>query len=213
MKAPLRVVIVDDHPLVVDGLRLALELAGMDVVATAGTMAAAVEAAREQAPDVVVMDVQLPDGTGIQATEALLAAVPGTPVLMLTMLEEPDTLLAAIRAGARGYMVKGASRDEIVRGVAAVAGGEAIFGSSVAAALLAGASAAPPRRAYDERLLTEREQEVLDLLADGSSNAVIASRLGISAKTVANHVSSLLTKLQVSDRTEAALLVRRNRRR
>ncbi len=212
MKAPLRVVIVDDHPLVVDGLRLALELAGMDVVATAGSMAGAVEAARQHAPDVVVMDVQLPDGTGIEATRALLAAVPGTRVLMLTMLEEPDTLLAAVRAGARGYMVKGATRDEIVRAVSAVASGAAIFGSSVAAELLAGASAAPPSRAFDERLLTDRESQILDLLADGLSNGTIADRLGISAKTVANHVSSLLTKLQVTDRTEAALFVRRNRR-
>jgi DNA-binding NarL/FixJ family response regulator len=211
MSGPLRVLIVDDHPLVLDGLRLALELAGMEVVATATSGAGAVEAARRHGPDVVVMDVQLPDGTGVDATRALLAAAPGTPVLMLTMLEEPDTLLAAVRAGARGYLVKGATRDEIVRAVVTVAGGGAIFGASVAPELLAGASAAPERKPFDERLLTEREQQILDLLSDGLSNGAIAGRLGISTKTVANHVSSLLTKLQVTDRTEAALLVRRRR--
>ena len=213
MSDPLRVVIVDDHPLVVDGLRLALELAGMDVVATAASVAEAVAAAADHAPHVMVMDIQLPDGTGVEATTAVLATAPATAVLMLTMLDEPDTVLAAVRAGARGYMVKGATRDEIVRAVTAVARGEAIFGASVASHLLAGASAAPPARPqYDDRFLTDREREILDLVADGLSNGAIAERLGISAKTVANHVSMLLTKLQVTDRTQAALLLRRGRR-
>ena len=207
---PLRVVIVDDHPLVVDGLRLALELAGMEIVATAGSVATAVEAAREHRPDVVVMDVQLPDGTGIEATAAVLGVSADSAVLVLTMLEEPDTLMAAIRAGARGYVVKGATRDEIVRAVRAVAAGEAIFGASVAGKLLAEASAVPAAKAYDGPL-TDRERQILDLLAEGLANADIARRIGVSPKTVANHVSSLLTKLQVTDRTQAALLVRRTR--
>src|SRR5262245_15502249 len=131
----MRVVLVDDHPLVVDGLRLALELAGMEVVASAASVAEAVAAASEHAPDGMVMDVQLPDGTGIEAVKAVLAVAPDTAVLMLTMLDDPDTLMAAIRAGARGYVVKGAKRDEIVRAVTAVAAGEAIFGASVASQL------------------------------------------------------------------------------
>lgn len=203
-----RVVIVDDHPLVVDGLRLALELAGMEVVGVAGTVGDAVEAARRHTPDVMVMDVQLPDGTGIAATKAVLQAVPGTGVLMLTMLDTPDTLHAAIQAGARGYVVKGATRDEIVRAVAAVAGGEAIFGKSMAEHLLAGAARAAPSR---EVPLTEREQAVLDLVGEGLTNAAIGERLGISPKTVANHVSVVLTKLQVTERTQAALLASRRR--
>ncbi|MDP8910118.1 MAG: response regulator transcription factor [Chloroflexota bacterium] len=212
MKRPLRVVIVDDHPLVVDGLRMALELADIEVVATASSAAEAIEAVRLHLPDVVVMDIQLPDGSGVQATAAVLKVAPGTAVLMLTMLEERDTLLAAVRAGARGYMVKGASRDEIVRAVTAVADGEAIFGASVARELLAGAMAAPQPGQFDERVLTEREHQILDCLADGLGNGVIAQRLGISAKTVANHVSTLLTKLQVTDRAQAALLARQHRR-
>ena len=211
MSGPLRVVVVDDHPLVVDGLRLALELADMDVVASAASVAEAVATAAEHLPDVMVMDVQLPDGTGIDAVKAVLAAAPATAILMLTMLEDPDTLMAAIRAGARGYMVKGAKREEIVRAVTAVAAGEAIFGASVASQLLAGATTGPPPAptAFDD--LTEREAQVLTCLADGLSNAAIAERLGISAKTVANHVSVVLTKLQVTDRTQAALLARRRR--
>lgn len=213
MTRGVRVVIVDDHPLVVDGLRMALELADMDVVGTAGTAAAAVEAVRRQRPDVVVMDIQLPDGSGIDATRAVLEAAPDTAVLMLTMLEERDTLAAAMRAGARGYVVKGASRDEIVRAVTAVADGQVIFGSRVADDLLAEVMALPHARRLDERALTDREHQILAGLADGLTNGAIASRLGISAKTVANHVSTLLTKLQVTDRAQAALLAREYRRR
>lgn len=209
-RPPVRVVVVDDHPLVVDGLRLALELAGMDVVAVAGTVAEAVEAARQHMPDVIVMDIQLPDGTGIAATRAVLDVSPTTGVLMLTMLDTPDTLHAALQAGARGYVVKGARRDEIVRAVSAVASGEAIFGASMAGHLLAGAAQAKPSRPGPP--LTEREQDVLDLVGQGLTNAVIGERLGISAKTVANHVSVLLTKLQVTDRAQAALLASRRPR-
>ena len=213
MTCGVRVVIVDDHPLVVDGLRMALELADMDVVGTAGTAAAAVETVRRQRPDVVVMDIQLPDGSGIDATRAVLEAAPDTAVLMLTMLEERDTLAAAMRAGARGYVVKGASRDEIVRAVTAVADGQVIFGSRVADDLLAEVMALPHAGGLDARALTDREHQILAGLADGLTNGAIASRLGISAKTVANHVSTLLTKLQVTDRAQAALLAREYRRR
>lgn len=207
---PVRVVLVDDHPMVLDGLRLALELAGMEVVGTAGTMSEAVDAARHLKPDVMVMDIQLPDGTGIAATRAVLDVAPETGVLMLTMLDAPDTLHAAIQAGARGYVVKGATRDEIVRAVAAVASGEAIFGASIAAHVLAGAARAVPTRDVP---LTEREQVVLALVGEGLTNAAIGERLGISAKTVANHVSVLLTKLQVTDRVQAALFATHNRHR
>ena len=213
MTSGVRVVIVDDHPLVVDGLRMALELADMDVVETAATAAAAVDAVRRRRPDVVVMDIQLPDASGIDATRAVLEAAPDTAVLMLTMLEERDTLAAAMRAGARGYVVKGASRDEIVRAVTAVADGQVIFGSRVADDLLAEVMALPHSRRFDGRALTDREHQILAGLADGLTNGAIAARLGISAKTVANHVSTLLTKLQVTDRAQAALLAREYRRR
>lgn len=213
MTRRIRVVIVDDHPLVLDGLRVALDLADIDVVATADTAAGAVEEVRRQRPDVVVMDIQLPDASGIDATRSVLAAAPDTAVLMLTMLEERDTLLAAVRAGARGYMVKGASRDEIVRAVTAVADGEVIFGSRVAGDLLAEVVAIPQARPLEVGTLTDREQQILACLADGLTNSAIAERLGISAKTVANHVSTLLTKLRVTDRVQAALLARQNRRR
>lgn len=204
---PVRVVLVDDHPLLLDGLSLALDVAGIEVSATAGSVQAAVDTVRRCQPDVVVMDVQLPDGNGVEATRRVRLAAPSTAVLMLTMLDDDETLAAALAAGARGYVVKGASGREIARAVLAVAAGDAIFGAGVAERVIASATGQAARAApFPE--LTDREHEVLALIAQGLPNAAIAQQLTITAKTAANHVSSILMKLQVADRTQAALRAR-----
>ncbi|MEN4472906.1 response regulator transcription factor [Mycolicibacterium cosmeticum] len=208
-KPPLRVVIADDHPLVRSGLRTVLSVAaGIQVVAEASTGAEAVAAARSFEPDVVVMDLQMPETDGIEATRRIMAATPTVAVLVLTMFEDDTSVFAAMQAGARGYLLKGAEQDEIVRAIQAAAHGEAIFGPAIAHRLIdyfahphGVAAAAFPQ-------LTERENEVLELIAAGHGNAVIARRLVISPKTVANHVSNIFAKLQVADRSEAIVRAR-----
>ena len=205
------VVIADDHPLVRAGLRALLgSLPGFDVLAEATTGEEAVRAAGEHLPDVVVMDLQMPEMDGIEATRRIVARYPSVGVLVLTMFEDDDSVFSAMRAGARGYLLKGAGPDEVARAIEAVAGGEAIFGPAVAARVLgyfAGKAAPAEELAFPE--LTPREHEVLDLVAAGANNAVIARQLSLSAKTVANHVSNILTKLQAADRAEAIIRARR----
>ena len=203
-----RVVIADDHPLVRAGLRAALApLEEVEVVAEAATGQTAVREAVLHRPDVVVMDLQMPDLSGIEATRELRRAVPSASVLVLTMFEDDDSIFAAMRAGARGYVLKGAEPAEIARAITAVAAGEAIFGPAVAARVLTFfATPSPPPAPFPE--LTARERQVLDLLAAGRSNHQIAERLGLSGKTVANHVSAIFGKLQVADRTQAVLRAR-----
>ena len=203
-----RVVIADDHPVFRHGLRAVLAADGVDVVADAATGAEAVAAAREHAPDVVLMDVSMPDGDGIEATREIAAVAPDVAVLMLTMSEEDDALVAALRAGARGYLVKGTGAEEIGRAVRSVADGELIIGAAMAARMTSwltrpGAAGADP---FPE--LTARERDVLDLMARGRSNEQIARVLGLSAKTVRNHVSNVLTKLRVTGRSEAIVRAR-----
>jgi DNA-binding NarL/FixJ family response regulator len=159
-------------------------------------------------PEVVVMDLQMPDLDGIEATREVLRAVPGVAVLVLTMYDDDDSVFAAMRAGARGYLLKGASQDEIASAITAVANGQAIFGPGVASRVL-GYFAAPPRVDAPFPELTGREREVLDLIAAGLTNAVIASRLGLSGKTVANHISNIFAKLQVAGRAEAIARARK----
>lgn len=206
---PLRIVIVDDHPLFRAGLRAALESAGdILVVAEVETAAAVIPAVAEHRPDLVVMDLNLPDGSGIEATRALVADTP-VPVLVLTMSDDDGSLLAAIRAGAGGYLVKGAARDEVLHAVRTVAAGGAVFGAQTVprlTALLAGTAGRGGERVFPE--LTDRECEVLDLLARGLDNRRIARRLFLAEKTVRNHITHIFEKLHVSTRAEAVARAR-----
>jgi DNA-binding NarL/FixJ family response regulator len=206
--SPLTVVIADDHPIFRDGLATALgSLDGVEVVGHAGTGAEAVDAAQRLAPDVVLMDLHMPEVNGIEATRQIAATAPATAVLVLTMLEDDESVFAAMRAGARGYLVKGAERRDIARALEAVGRGEIIFGPAVAArALAAFTSGAPPKGPFPD--LTDREHEILDLVARGLTNPAIASRLVLSEKTVRNHVSNIFMKLQVRDRASAIVRAR-----
>lgn len=203
------VLVADDHPLFRQGLRTAIDGAeGCEVVCEAKTGAEAIERALELQPDVVVMDLQMPERNGIEATREIVAQSPHVAVLVLTMFEDDDSVFAAMRAGARGYLLKGSDQGEIVRAIRAVSSGEAIFGQAIATRLMAYFAASPggPVQAFPE--LTAREREVLGLIAQGKSNAAIAQQLVLSQKTVRNHVSNIFTKLQVLDRAQAIVKAR-----
>jgi DNA-binding NarL/FixJ family response regulator len=204
-----RVVIVDDHPVVRDGLKASLgSVDGVEVVGEAATGEAAIEVALALGPDVVLMDLDMPGIGGQEATRVLSERAPGIAVLVLTMYDDIDLVLSAVRAGARGYLLKGAPQADVVAAIAAVARGDAVFGGVVADRLLeVMASTSGSRPPFPQ--LTARERDVLDLLADGLSNPAMARRLGLSARTVANHVSAILTKLGVSDRAQAAVAARK----
>lgn len=212
----IRILIVDDHQLFRDGLRaLLLSAADTEVVGEAASGAEAVRLAAETQPHVILMDVQMPDGDGIAATRQITAVDPHVGVLMVTMFEDDQSVFAAMRAGARGYVLKGARHDEMLRAIRAVASGEAIFSPAIASRMMAffthpQTAAPPPAAAPNDTLaeLTEREREILALVAQGQSNADIAAALTISVKTVRNHVSNILNKLQVADRAQAALRAR-----
>jgi DNA-binding NarL/FixJ family response regulator len=204
---PLRVLIADDHPVYRDGLRLTLD--GWDrakLVGEASDGDEAVALALRLHPDVVVMDVQMPGRTGVDATRAIVAANPATAVLVLTMFEEDDLVVAAMRAGARGYLLKGATRDELRNAIITVATGGAVFGPAVASRL--GAIIERGRGDRPFASLTDREHEVLELMAQGRANPDIARRLSISEKTVRNHVSTIFAKLEVQGRPEAIVRAR-----
>lgn len=205
---PITVVIVDDHPVVRGGLRVLIDsLGGFLVVGEAEDGDGAVREVQLLRPDVVIMDVLMPGVDGVEATRRITAGTPGTAVLVLSMSEDDDVVFSAMRAGAQGYLLKGADQEEIDRALRAVVAGEAIFGPGVAARVLGHfAGEAPPREAFPE--LTPREREVLEMLARGRRNAAIAADLGLAAKTVANHLSSIFVKLQVTDRSEAIVRAR-----
>lgn len=204
----IRIVLADDHPVVLGGLRALLEsLQGYDVVAEASDGETAVRETQLSKPDVVLMDVRMPGIDGIEATRRIKTAVPEAAVLMLTMHDDDETVLAAMRAGASGYVLKGAAQDEIDRAIRAVVAGEAIFGPGVARKLLGLFSSSVPDRPFPE--LTDREREVLDLVAAGRNNAAIAADLFLAPKTVANHISAIFAKLRVADRSEAIVRARR----
>ena len=206
-EVPIRVVVADDHPVVRAGLSALLDsLPGIEVVAVAADGRAAVKEVVLHRPDVAVLDLQMPDLDGFGATREISRSAPGVAVLVLTMFDDDESVFAAMRAGARGYVVKGAEQEELGRAVRAVAAGEAIFGPAVAQRMLRFFT--PPPVADPFPQLTAREREILGLLAASLSNATIASRLGLSPKTVANHISSIFNKLQVVDRAQAILRAR-----
>ena len=205
----IRVLVADDHPAFRRGLELMLaDVDDLDVVGMAETGALAVDLAGSLAPDVVLMDLRMPDLDGIEATRRIVRSAPAPAVVVLTMFEDDDSVFAAMRAGARGYLLKGADQDEIVRAIRAAAAGEAIFGPEVAARVIDHFAQGAGSLAAVFPSLTEREREVLEMIAAGKGNAAIAHELMISLKTVRNHVSNIFTKLQVSDRSAAIVKAR-----
>ena len=206
---PLRVLVADDHPVYRDGLAMLLGSApGLLVVGTAPDGESAVALALAEHPDVVVMDVGMPVLDGIEATRRITTASPSVGVVVLTMSEDDGTVFAAVRAGARGYLLKGADQEEVVRAITTVASGGAVFGAALArriAEFFAGGPAGPETPFPG---LTAREREVLDLVAAGRSNAQIAAALYLTPKTVRNNVSNVLAKLQVADRAAAIVRAR-----
>jgi DNA-binding NarL/FixJ family response regulator len=210
MNDNVRVLIADDHPLFREGMRGRLDRVGdITVVGEAASGDEAVELARELEPHVILMDIKMPGLNGIEATREIRQASPEVGVLMLTMFEDDDSVFAAMRAGAKGYLLKDSGGEEVVYAIRAVASGEAVFGSGVAERIIgffSGPRPATPQRAFPE--LTEREEEVLSLVAQGKSNQEIARQLFVSLKTVRNHVSNILVKLQVADRAQAVIRAR-----
>lgn len=205
----IRVLVVDDHPVVRHGLRSLLEsLDGYLVVGEASDGATAVRETQLLPPAVVLMDVRMPGVDGVEATRRIAATTPSAAVLMLTMLDDDDTVFSAMRAGARGYLLKGAEQTEIDRAIRAVVAGEAIFSPGVASRVLS--YFATPTAAAGQPFpeLTDRERQILDLVAAGLRNAAIAQRLHLSQKTVANHLSSIFAKLAVDGRSAAIVRAR-----
>ncbi len=208
MKTPIRILIADDHALFRSGLKALFgSVADVEVVGEAATGEEAVERAAELAPDVVLMDLQMPGMGGIEAARRVSRLGPG--VVMVTMFEDDDSVFAAMRAGARGYVLKGADQDEILKVIHAAADGEALFGAAIAERLKDFFSAPRPPgpvEAFPE--LTARESEVLDHIARGASNPDIARSLHLSPKTVRNHISNIFLKLHVADRAHAIVRAR-----
>jgi DNA-binding NarL/FixJ family response regulator len=204
---PVRVLIADDHRLFRQGLRALLRsMPTTDVVGEAATGEEAVALAADLQPDVILMDIQMPGGNGLEATRRILEASPHIGVIMLTMFDDDDSVFSAMRSGARGYILKGSDQDDVLRAVEAAASGEALFSPRIAARIITYFST---ERADRHRgvlpELTEREREVLGLIAHDRTNPEIARTLEISGKTVRNHVSNIFSKLQVAGRAEAIL--------
>ena len=210
MEDTVRVLIADDHPLFREGMRGRLDrVADVAVVGEAASGDEAVELAQKLEPDVILMDIKMPGLNGIEATREIQRANPQIGILVLTMFEDDDSVFAAMRAGAKGYLLKDSGGEGVVHAIRAVASGEAVFGPGVAERIMgffAAPRAAAPQRAFPE--LTEREEEVLSLVAQGKSNREIARQLFVSLKTVRNHVSNILLKLQVADRAQAVIRAR-----
>lgn len=209
-QAPIRIIIADDHTLFRDGLRALLQsVVDTEVVGEAATGAEAIALAREHQPDVVLMDIKMPGVNGVEATRRITSDSPHIGVIVVTMFEDDESVFAAMRAGARGYVLKGADQEEMLRTIRAVARGDALFGPEIASRLVdffAASKLAQQADAFPQ--LTDREREVLDLIARGHANQEIARQLTLSPKTVRNHVSNIFNKLQVADRAEAIIKAR-----
>jgi DNA-binding NarL/FixJ family response regulator len=207
---PLRVLIADDHPLFRNGMRALLAAdPATEVAGEATTGEEAIALAESLQPDVILMDIQMPGVTGIEATRQIVHTSPHIRILIVTMFEDDHSVFAAMRAGARGYVLKGARPEEMLRAIQAVGSGEAIFSPSIATRMLEFFSGLQPTalpHALPE--LTDREREILTLIAQGQSNAVIARQLVLSPKTISNYVSNIFSKLQVADRAQAMLRAR-----
>jgi DNA-binding NarL/FixJ family response regulator len=207
---PIRVYVADDHTLFRDGLRaLFASIEDIEVVGEAAEGGVAVQEVGELQPDVVLMDIRMPRLNGIEATRQIASSASRVGVIIVTMLADDDSVFAAMRAGARGYLLKGADQDQMLRTIRAVAAGEALFGPGIAERLMDFFSNLKPvgdAEAFPE--LTDREREVLEQIAQGRSNAEIAARLSISTKTVRNHASNIFSKLQVADRSMAIIRAR-----
>ena len=210
MERTIRILIADDHAVFREGLRFVLgSEPDMEVVGEAATGKEVVERAADLRPKVVLMDIQMPAINGIEATRRILDADPTVGVVVLTMFEDDDSVFSAMRAGAKGYVLKGADPSEILKVVRAVAEGDAYFGAEIARRLtdfFSAPGSSTPADPFPE--LTTREREVLDLIAQGHNNAKIARLLFVSPKTVRNHISNIFTKLQIADRTQAILRAR-----
>lgn len=203
--AATRVLVADDHRLFREGLKALLSVSEhLEVVGEAENGQQAVDLAASLAPDVIVMDIQMPLLSGLEATRAILRERPDQGILVVSMFDDDDNVFAAMQAGARGYLLKGAAPEELLRGVEAVARGEALFGPGIAQRLMryfARPTRLPPTLFPD---LTEREREILQLIGQGHRNPVIARKLELSEKTVRNHITNIFSKLQVGSRAEAA---------
>jgi DNA-binding NarL/FixJ family response regulator len=207
---PLRLLIVDDHPMFRNGMRALLAAdASTEVAGEAPTGEEAIALAASLQPDVILMDIQMPGVSGIEATRQILHTSPHIRILVVTMFEDDQSVFTAMRAGARGYVLKGASPEEMLRAIQAVGSGEAIFSQSIATRMLDFFSGLQPT-AFPHVLpeLTDREREILNLIAQGQSNAAIAKQLVLSPKTISNYVSNIFSKLQVVDRAQAMLRAR-----
>jgi DNA-binding NarL/FixJ family response regulator len=203
------ILIADDHTLFRVGMRALLSsLPGFEVVGEASTGEEAMARGAELKPDVILMDIQMPGINGIEATQRILSASPNTGIIVVTMFEDGDYLFAAMRAGARGYVLKEANQDEILKVIRAVANGDAHFGPKIAKRLASFFSCPIQTASGAFPELTAREAEVLDLIAQGRSNAEITKRLFLSPKTVRNHISNIFTKLQFVDRAQAIVRAR-----
>jgi DNA-binding NarL/FixJ family response regulator len=204
-----RLLIADDHPAYRRGLELMLAgRADIEIVGEADSGKRALELAASLAPDVILMDIRMPGLDGIEATRRLTRSGSTAAVVVLTMFEDDDSVFAAMRAGARGYLLKDAEQDEIERAIRAAAAGGAIFGPEIAQRVIAHFASGSGSIGAAFPSLTEREREVLEMVAGGKGNATIAHELMISLKTVRNHVSNIFTKLQVSDRSQAIVKAR-----
>ena len=213
---PIQVLIADDHVFYREGVRALLSNAPeISVVGEASNGEEAIDKAAGLKPDVILMDLKMPGVNGIEATRRISQTQPNIGILVITMFDDDDSVFAAMRAGAHGYLLKDADRDDLVRAITAIKKGEAIFSPAIAARMIQYFTASPARQSSNKKGqpdefagLTERELEILDLIAQGHNNTVIANKLSLSIKTVQNYVSSILTKLQVADRAQAIVRAR-----